>query len=363
MSRDQKKHEKKIKRRKRGEEKQQHEADRELRLRRRAEFPDIIFEGRADPSFEGLVRKAVSELSFDSPKFEDWERTVYRALKWGGRDAALFARDQYRQHSDIKAKVGCVEKWFTLNFGHQVFSMIGPAIEKHLHWNDVHFTVRGNCIVGVFRCLEKQPSEGGTIYYSLQRPKVTFGSQQFIVGYSLHAIKRITERVERGWKTYGGHGNAFYFFHQCKHIVTGVMRNLNGGFGPCISLFEPLQVDSPHIRTRSLERFGDLVDDDGSGLYLRIGYCTVVLDGQFAIATTFEPPGYRDTPEAAVYRDRDFPYEFRDAMRQLGRAENAGGGVFHADPDLVGIFHMLGFPQVIRGSDPCFAHLNTASSP
>lgn len=361
MSQDRKKHQKEVKRRRQVEEKRKHQADRQRQLKRLAEYPDIIFTGRADPAFEGLVRNAISELPFDSQVFQDWERQVYRAIKSGGWGAAKRLLDKYQESPVIRGKVKSAEVWFIMNLGHQVFCRIGQPIEQHLLWNDVQFVFQNNSVVGEFRSLESQPSKSGRVYYSPHRPEITFDSEQYICSYSRHAIEAIANRATPRWNRYDAHGDAFYFFHGCKHIVGGTMRHQEGQFGPCFSLFEPIQNGSVRIRHILEGVLGDLVEDDGSGLYARIGYCPVVFDGHFAKATTFVPPGYSKTPEASLYNNYDIPFDVRERMRTIGTANEPGYGVFHADPDLLRVFHQCGYPQVIRGSDPCFAHLNSAS--
>jgi len=39
------------------------------------------------------------------------------------------------------------------------------------------------------------------------------------------------------------------------------------------------------------------IEPDAGRIYYKVGYCSVILKGEFAVATTFLPPGYCKTPE------------------------------------------------------------------
>lgn len=357
MSQEDKKRRKELKRRSHLDEKRRSKEKFEKDRQRAAQYPDIKFTGRAEPAFEQLIRESVARISFDSPAFPEWERRVYRTVKSHGYGEAY---DLLRQLDTAAAEGGEPPRdpWFATNFGTQVFLGAGEGLEPFLLANDVVFTCSDRSIVGEFRQLrlEKSPSGQGRIRVSPKKPTVSIAGKEYVAGFSKHAMDQIADRVTPSWRRYAGHGDAFYFFHDCIHFAECKFTHGDSPHG--FSLFEKVTFGTNfRVIPKLVLTHLPMITDDGSGIYARIGYCPVVLDGGFAKAKTFVPPGYSATPEAALYRDKTIPHEIRMRIKEVGTSEDPGHGFLHSDPALLHYFHENGFPQAVLGSDPCFAHV------
>lgn len=357
MSQEDKKRRKELKRRNHLEEKRRSREMIEKRRARAAQYPDVKFIGSAEPAFEQLIRESVTRISFDSPAFPEWERRVYRTVKSHGYGEAYHL---LRKLDMAAAEDGGIPRdlWFATNFGNQVFLDAGKALEPLLLTNDVVFTCDRRTIVGQFRQLqlEKSATGQGRIRVSPKKPTVSIAGKIYVAGFSKHALDQIADRVTPSWRRYAGHGDAFYFFHDCLHFAECNLTHSESPHG--FSLFEKITFGtSARAIPKLVLTHLPLIKDDGSGVFARIGYCPVVLDGSFAKAITFLPPGYSATPEATLYRDKSIPHEIRMRLKEIGTADDSGHGFLHADPALLAFFHENGFPQAVLGSDPCFAHI------
>lgn len=329
-------------------------------------YPEFVFTGTADGQFKKLIREAVSRISFDSPDFAEWERSVFRTVKSSGWHEAFTLLKQLdgEDHDQLP------KEWrFKLNLGNQVFLLAGSSLKPFLLRNDVEFGICGQTIVANFRQLES----GRGVLRSPHHPKVVIDGRSYVVGFKgtekiehngksieYHAIDRLKLRSAKEWFSYEGHGEIFHLLYDCKYLVGCTIKNNQKGVDqPAFSLFERISGLQSHWRVfKPMDLYWwNVVPDDGSGRFVRIGYLPVDIDGSFANARTFLLPGWRATPEAALYDDNSLPTEIRDRLRGFGEADEPGYDSFHTDPILLRVFHEHGFPQVVLGSDPCFAHL------
>ena len=116
---------------------------------------------QADPHFVELVSKAARSIDVrDRRLFSPWETNTYKMMmKYGN---AFTAELFHELENDIEAKAR-----FVLKLGSIIFSRI--PIDKllpHIPYNDVQVVYSGRRFTLKFRSLQKQSSQGGTIYFS-----------------------------------------------------------------------------------------------------------------------------------------------------------------------------------------------------
>ncbi|MDZ4684606.1 MAG: hypothetical protein SH850_05905 [Planctomycetaceae bacterium] len=330
----------------------------QLQNQRAAEkYPEIHWIGDAEPQFKDLIKSAAASVSFDSPAFPDWEQRLYRCVRTLGF-AEANERLNWLVQDDLKNHPGTFPKrfWFRTNFGHQVFLNAGPSLPPLLKTNDVQFDPYGTKIVGVFRQMSTSLSgDGRLLRFSPLKNTVFMDGRVRTLAFGDHFFDWLHERLLSVCTTYAGHGDVFpVLYNQHRISACRLWNPSKGSYGPAVSLFQDMPLGSQNtFPIQSV--INSSLRDDGSGLFVRVSYCPVAFDGEFAIAKTFLPPGFRQTPEAALYDDPAFDAELRANMRRIGTDESPGKGILHSDLQLLQFFDRHGFPQVVRGSDPCFA--------
>lgn len=360
MGQNQKKHRKAIERRGRAKQKASFEVRKNAQMKLSAQYPEIVFTGQADPAFELLIRDAVRLVPLHSQAFPDWERRVYRTIKSEGRLAALKLLGVLDSEA---AKQGQppLDWMFHSSYGDHVFLKCGPALDKHLLRNDVFFHFGDGHIQAHFSQLEREVTPYGTYFVSPARPKVMVSGHEYTVGYSVHAIEQLADRVHPSWRTYAGHGDVFPLLHDTTHFLGCTVRWQDNPQHPAFAMFSKYSPGQSRRGIPIQSFVASLEEDDGSGLYIRIGYFPVGLNGEVATAKTYLRPGWSKTPESAAYSKRDIPRSTAKLLREIGTDNDPGMSMLHSHPQVLGFFHENGFPQVLRGSDPCFAHLNLTS--
>ena len=189
--------------------------------------------------------------------------------------------------------------------------------------------------------LDKYPH----IYYSRHKPTLEVNGEKLIIGFTRHAIHRICERSVGDWRTYSGATDAFAFFNYCtyfelyeddtrskdKYYFT-FYENCADGF---FSGFYPKMI---------LDSY-----DPSKDYYYRIGYCPIVVNGNFAIGKTMLPPGMRGTPEDKLLKKSNLSEEEKNKIYKS--AENSFKFLNLAkSQDFTGLkwFHDNGVPQIVE---------------
>lgn len=230
---------------------------------------------------------------------------------------------------------------FANNLGEAVFRRIPKeTLLSYIPYSDVCFIPTGTRIRTVFRSLKRAKGPGGTVYFSRHKPQVTIFGRSLTVAFSDHAIQRICERVAYDWPSYAELGDIYAFFDQCLEFEP--CRLPDGT--PAFTFFERCYPGSWRLWLAEA-LFGQSFDKNAEYCF-RIGYCPVIIEGEFAKAKTLLFPGFFNTPEHAAIRSSTMPAEAKEAL--LTVAENLDVKIL-LDPQFTGIlklFQDLGVEQV-----------------
>jgi hypothetical protein len=311
-------------------------------------MPPIRFTGKASPQFEEAVRQAASMLTAISPD-----------------DIAYFEKLLPACPSYLPAEMW-VDNTLGMLIGWSVFRKLGSSFNETLLDNSIRFHATPSGVVGDFRSLKRMRLPDGFaghiqrgeddrwMIYAPDAPVVTIDGAPRSVGYSIHALKRIAERLITDHTTYEGHLHLFtclsneQFCVESRMTLTMEQSHVDM-WKPCVRFFRRLLPDS---RIDPLfGGLGHLVDDDGTGKYVSIGYGSLRLDGPIAVVTTFLPPGYKGTQEQVIQFDVTIPEHLRKAVETL-REQTPYKYLHPANPQVIRAYHELfGFKQVFRGGD------------
>lgn len=349
-------------------------------------YPDIMFSGNANREFENMVRIATHKTQLYSDIFPEWEKQVYRLLEETGQEVSskniqeIYKSNKHTHTVCSDWLLECTaplaegprkhiipaDFWFYNHLGHEVFKEAKKSFKREFYKmllkNNVFFNNYCTPIDAHFSALEEiecinKREVIETCYVSPVRPRVKINGKDYIFGYTIHAIERLAERICPVWRSYVVHTDTFRILHDCRHLV-GCEITHNGCNVPCVSIFKRLSYGySYSVFDPYLAYLSDLVESDVSGQYVRLGYCPVFIYDEYAIANTLLIQGYTETPEAQLYISNQFDSQFQNTLKEIGKADDAHNGLTHTHPALLEIFHKNGYPQVLLGSDPQFAHI------
>jgi hypothetical protein len=334
--------------------------DHKRRQTYRHNYPEFRFDTiTGDPGFVKAVKKAVAAIDFDDRNvFHEWEAALYRTLKRQGTSAVRdFMRSVKQECYENGSEVGrLAELHFSFNLGQRVFDNI-PEAEREIHFptNDVIFTASGHHIQVVFRSLLKAKGAGGTIYYSRLKPTVNIGGEAKVVGFSIHALKQIGDRLKPRWRTsYAALGDVYAFFEQCIYfepawlyggqVAFTFFDECHEGFVQYWYVQDVLGVE--HLNPRA-----------GRPHY-RVGYCPAVVEGEFIKAKTLLLPGFTATPEYSAIIQSRLPRPERQKMILKARQHNAMTLYESQDLSLIKWFHDHGVPQVKLLNHSAYAYIS-----
>jgi hypothetical protein len=323
------------------------EARRREHHRQAREFPEFVMVPNEAPAeFVEAVRAATRTIDFhNTADFKLWEATHYRRIKQAGTaklnievriskeqaKAEGFDRGQYVIEQQI---------YFATNLGEVIFRRIPrDVLLRYVPYNDVSF-LPGPQIQAIFRSLKRAKGPGGTIYYSRHKPKLTIGGRDLTVAFSGHAIRRMADRLSHNWPNYAGLGDLFAFFDQCTEFEPCQLPDGTPGF----TFFENCYLGSWRL---DLAEFLAGADYDPTAPYcFRVGYCPLVIEGEFAKAKTLLYPGFKGTPEHEAIHAAKMPWPEKRQLLELAERLDA---TLILNPDVTGIlkwFNENGVEQI-----------------
>jgi hypothetical protein len=341
MNRSLKKQQKQKKRERRVAAKKHEAADQLLYNKK---FPSFEFRtNNAPDGFVELIRRTLREIDF--------------------RDRTLFhpSETEFLTHIKRSPEViipALVQGIANRNFGalhlasvvgHRVFSRIPQdQLRQWIPFHDVQFLMAGEKIIVLFRSLVQSRGTFGTVYHSPNRPTVEIDGKKLIVGWSKHAIERTCERLAPRWDSYGGLGDVFAFFHECRKFDS---CQLHGGRDIGITFYDKCVSGyfGGHIAKQILGRM------PRNKCYHRVGYCPVVIDGPFAKATTLLYPGYVGTPEYGLILRKGMPGMTRPQIVDLASKMTRHELETNQDYSLMKMFHNNGVPQIIETDEDYYS--------
>ena len=93
--------------------------------------------------------------------------------------------------------------------------------------------------------------------------------------------------------------------------------------------------------------------------YFRVGYCPILIEGNFAIAKTLLYPGYKKTPEYGCLMSSSLAESQKAEMLVKATKQDVASLRETNDFSCVQWFHNNGVPQVIQTREEIFAHVET----
>lgn len=347
------------KRKKRLEREKASQRQQEIQAKQIGRYPDILIarEG-ADPEFIAAVTNAVGHIDFTDPaQFSVQERDVYRVIAKHGAAAADAAIKTMSEKLFVGGEVSVALKFpvfhLSLILGEIIFNQIPEDVRKNfLPYNDMCVGCAGTRFVLKFSQLKEQSGPGGTLYFSRHRPRISVNGEDKTVAFSRHAIERICMRLYPRWLSYASAGDAHAIFAACMHFDPVMLHGNQLAFtffGPCGN--ENFACFATYVN----EVLGEEVMDTTKGAaYYRVGYCPIVVEGDFAKATTFLYPGYTATPEYGALRKSKLPFSEKERLKTLARENNATKTIIDQDVEVIRWFHQNGVPQVIQTQEALY---------
>lgn len=280
------------------------EKERSAKYARRAEFPEFVFDNRhADPEFASVVRAAVEQ--FDFAELPSIEQTTYKVMRKEGAAIAMvklrlaMAAAKAEQPDNPYAQLGDIV--WQLTTGERVYAHIPQAdCLRFFPQNDYRILLHRDRIVVQCSSLQRSRTSKGWVWHSRFRPTVEFGGRNYVVAFTREVLVKLQSRFLGNRMNYAALGDVYGFLELCRHFEPcrlwgdGERRNERV---EAITFFEDV-TDERYWQHRYVQAIlGAGYDPTNGKPHYRVGYCPVVLDGEFAVAKTFIPPGFVKTPE------------------------------------------------------------------
>ena len=331
----------------------------EARAKKLSRYPKIVVEQEgADPEFISLVNEAVCQINFDDPShFSACERSDFRMMAKYCADNVVEAIYE----AGPTEVDGCrVEAEFFVNsfyaaLGTRIFKLIPEAkLKQYLPFNDMRVFLKGNVFVIKFTQMLRSLGLGGWANYSRHEPTVSIDGVDLKVSFAGHGIERLCERLNPRWLEYMGAGDVHAVLSHCRHFELVTLYNGQ----PAFTFYDYCDIEGFVHHRRYLE--GILGSENYSPskgrAYYRVGYCPIVVEGEFAKAITFLYPGYTNTPEYGTLCQSNLPYFEKERMKSLARENNSEKTIVNGDMELIQFFHDNGVPQVIQSHKDFFSY-------
>ncbi len=198
----------------------------------------------------------------------------------------------------------------------------------------------------------------GRAYHSRFRPTVKFGGKNYVVCFSPSVIGKLHRRLKDGRMTYAALGDVYGFFEQCRHFEPCSVRgdgDRRNERVEAVSFFDNCRSERYWSHHYVKEVLGATFDPAEGTPYHRVGYCPVALDGDYAVATSFLPPGFCKTPEYETILRANLPWAEKERLRALATDEMALVRLTeNCDFSAVRLFHEGGVPQVVQTHEEWF---------
>lgn len=322
---------------------------------RRAEFPEFVFDDRhADPEFAAVVRAAVKK--FDFAELPSIEQTTYKVMRKEGAAVAMaklrlaMAAVRADHPGNAYAQLGDIA--WVLSTGEMVYNDISEADrQRFFPQNDYRILLHRNRIVVQCSSLLRGRTSKGSVWHSRFRPTVEFGGRKYVVAFTREVLVRLQSRFLGNKLSYAALGDVYGFLELCRHFEPCKVR----GDGDrrdervdAITFFEDVSQERYWNHRYVGAILGAGYDPANGKPYYRVGYCPVALDGEFAVAKTFIPPGFVKTPEYEAIWRASLPPGERKRLQEMAKDEMTLLRLVDEDDfSAVRCFH-ASIPQVVQ---------------
>lgn len=325
------------------------------KVTRRAEFPEFVFhDTHADPAFATVIREAVAR--FDFAELPAVEQSAYKVMRRAGAATALAwlraemaaARTTHPNH--LYTRLGDIA--WQLTTGELVYGKIPePDRRRYFPWNDFRILLHQQRIVVQSSSLAQARTSKGWVSHSRFRPTVEFGGREYIVAFTREVLDRLRQRFLGDRMGYAALGDVYGFLELCRHFEPCRVRGdkeRRDELVDAITFFENVADERYWSHRYVREVLGATFDPEKGKPYYRVGYCPVALDGAFAVAKTFLPPGFMKTPEYDAVCRANLPPAEKERLRRMGKEEMTLLRLTEADDfSAVRCYH-ASVPQVVQ---------------
>jgi hypothetical protein len=301
---------------------------------------------------------------FDFADLEIYEQLTFKTMRESGaavawskllKDlAAVPPEHPHYEHAKI-AHIG-----WQLNIGELIFAKISERDQRRFFpLNDFCILPVGKQIVVKCSSLVREKNRIGFVfYYSKFRPTVEIEGRKYVVGFTQHVVEAIEHRLLFDRMSYAGLGEVYGYFELCSHFepckVWGDGERSNQ-LVDAITFYDDCSQDGFCNQNYVKEVLGASFDPANGKPYYRVGYCPVVLDGEFALAKTFLPPGFTKTPEYTTLLQSNVRSDERRRLKSMAfDGATLQSMINENDFSAVRWFHANGVPQVVRTDEEWF---------
>lgn len=296
---------------------------------------------RADPEFVESVRDICNKVDFDSfePQVKEWYAKIKKEPD--------FLREFYNYGGGAHPVVLA----YMFHMGEYIYQQFGPGITNHVPFNDIRTIPLGPNIQVRFNGLRRDRGDGGTIWHSSAKPTIKFGKNEYVVGFTFHAIQQTMTRLAARPYSYAGAGDIFAYFDQCRYYEPVWLPSGE----PAFSIWD--QCSTGFFSWSYVNLAFGRREEKENNYYRRVGYCPVVFENGYAKAKTLLPPGYRNTPEEKLLRRlRTSERGTMKALVEKPIADYVKSGVFQIPAnyfDAIKFFHQT-IPQVMQTDEKIY---------
>ncbi len=178
------------------------------------------------------------------------------------------------------------------------------------------------------------------------------------MGFTKHAVDAIADRMLFNLSSYAALGDVYAYFELCKHFEPCKVWDegeRSDELVDAITFYDDCSHERYCNHKYVEEVLGVSFDSANGKPYYRVGYCPVVLDGEFAIAKTFLLPGFTKTPEYTALLQSNIRSDERRRLKSMAfDGVTLLSMVNENDFSAVRWFHANGVPQVIQTHEEWF---------
>ena len=334
-------------------------------------YPKFIFDdydtNAVADEFVGSIKSFLKSFSFERDLQAKQDRELYKSMKKHGfhqaiSDFAFRIEDKFIQQNKKEGKDlsstefdrTLVQKYYGFQVGDILFNHLkeNGILEKYLPTHDCELMPYQDFHVRIRALSSYKDRDRTTLYYSWKKPQIEIEGKKYTVAFSKHALERIALRCVMDPLSYGGSGDVFAFLAHCAFFEPIMLTDENGNPTPWLTFYNLCSNES-FFEYRYVKHLIDEINPYKK-YYCRLGYCPLVLTGEFAKAITFLTPGMKGTPEYELIQRIDNQKERYVINRSKENITSLKRHGETNDFDAIKYFHEHGIHQVIASNKEIF---------